>query len=57
MQLSAGAVVLFAGMVLLLGLLVAYASGGVGQRAHQGILRSRPAIPRWSGRSLRPSAC
>ena len=40
MQLSAGAVVLFAGMVLLLGLLVAYASG-VGQRAHEAI----PDVP------------
>lgn len=40
MQLSAGAVVLFFGMVLLLGLLVAYASG-VGQRAHEPI----PDVP------------
>ena len=40
MQLSAGAVVLFAGMVLLLALLVAYASG-VGRRAHEGI----PDVP------------
>jgi mono/diheme cytochrome c family protein len=36
MQLSAGAVVLFLAMVLLLGLLVAYASG-VGRRAHEPI--------------------
>jgi mono/diheme cytochrome c family protein len=40
MQLSAGAVVLFAGMVLLLALLVAYASG-VGRRAHEPI----PDVP------------
>ena len=40
MQLSAGAVVLFVGMVLLLGLLVAYASG-VGRRAHEAI----PDVP------------
>src|SRR5688572_14289973 len=40
MQLSAGAIVLFAGMVLLLGLLVAYASG-VGRRAHEPI----PDVP------------
>lgn len=40
MQLSAGAIVLFAGMVLLLGLLVAYASG-VGRRAHEAI----PEVP------------
>ena len=37
---SAGAIVLFAGMVLLLGLLVAYASG-VGRRAHEPI----PDVP------------
>jgi hypothetical protein len=36
MQLSAGAVVLFIAMLLLLGLLVAYASG-VGRRAHEEI--------------------
>jgi mono/diheme cytochrome c family protein len=40
MQLSVGAVVLFVGMVLLLGLLVAYASG-VGRRAHEEI----PDVP------------
>jgi mono/diheme cytochrome c family protein len=40
MQLSAGAVVLFVGMVLLLGLLVVYASG-VGRRAHEAI----PDVP------------
>lgn len=40
MQVSAGAVVLFLGMVLLLGLLVAYASG-VGRRAHEPI----PDVP------------
>ena len=40
MQLSAGAVVLFLGMVLLLGLLVGYASG-VGRRAHEPI----PEVP------------
>ena len=40
MQLSAGAVVLFLGMVLLLGLLVVYASG-VGRRAHEAI----PDVP------------
>src|SRR5215213_5279668 len=40
MQLSAGAVVLFLAMVLLLGLLVAYASG-VGRRAHEPI----PDVP------------
>ena len=40
MQLSAGAIVLFVGMVLLLGLLVAYASG-VGRRAHEPI----PDVP------------
>lgn len=40
MQLSAGAVVLFVGMVLLLGLLVAYASG-VGKRAHEPV----PDVP------------
>lgn len=40
MQLSAGAIVLFLGMVILLGLLVAYASG-VGRRAHEPI----PDVP------------
>lgn len=40
MQLSAGAIVLFLGMLLLLGLLVAYASG-VGRRAHEPI----PDVP------------
>jgi mono/diheme cytochrome c family protein len=40
MQLSAGALVLFLAMVLLLGLLVAYASG-VGRRAHEAI----PDVP------------
>ena len=40
MQLSAGALVLFFGMLVLLGLLVAYASG-VGQRAHEAI----PDVP------------
>jgi mono/diheme cytochrome c family protein len=40
MQLSAGALVLFVAMVLLLGLLVAYASG-VGRRAHEAI----PDVP------------
>ena len=40
MQLSAGAVILFLAMVLLLGLLVAYASG-VGRRAHEAI----PEVP------------
>ena len=34
MQLSAGAVILFIAMLLLLGLLVVYASG-VGRRAHE----------------------
>jgi mono/diheme cytochrome c family protein len=40
MQLSAGALILFAGMIILLGLLVAYASG-VGRRAHEDI----PEVP------------
>ena len=40
MYMSAGALVLFAGMLILLGLLVAYASG-VGQRAHEPI----PDVP------------
>jgi mono/diheme cytochrome c family protein len=40
MQLSAGALVLFAGMIVLLGMLVAYASG-VGRRAHEDI----PEVP------------
>jgi mono/diheme cytochrome c family protein len=40
MQLSAGAVILFLAMILLLGLLVAYASG-VGRRAHEPI----PEVP------------
>jgi mono/diheme cytochrome c family protein len=40
MQMSAGALVLFAGMIVLLGLLVAYASG-VGRRAHESI----PEVP------------
>src|SRR5215207_788858 len=40
MQLSAGAVILFAAMILLLGMLVVYASG-VGRRAHEPI----PDVP------------
>ena len=51
MQLSAGAVVLFVGMVLLLALLVAYASGVGPARARGDPARSRPATRRWSGRS------